>query len=240
MKMLFENQLPDSKMLGDTLVICFSKSGIINTNSIGIFSYLVVLNNNLDTIDVEGSRCIPKGFLKKASKRIPDLHNRPVVTMTAKIATLCNDSEFQYDYENRQINFKGELLEACLKAFAEKIGHPDEDLEINRSIRILNDRYTEVSDYYNRHYPKVRTYKFSRERKLMSVIVGKDTLLVKGPLMIILDRCNRYLDDSDGIVKEMNTEIINKIKIVNKMWSGGHNHYSCIGFAYKDAPDFES
>lgn len=233
-------QLPAVETLGCTSVICSDKTGTLTTNNMTVRACLVVSGNEVSVCDVEGNSYTPQGYIKASGERIADLESHPAFQASAKVATLCNDAKLLYDADENKFNRAGEPTEAALKVYAEKIGLPNKEAEEKRQNKKLTDRYTDVSDYYYKEFPKVRTHEFTRDRKSMSVIVGKDTLVVKGAYEIILDHCDRYLDDADGEVKQMSKEVKEKLVATQKVWAGGNNCYRCMGLAYKDAPDFES
>ncbi|KAK8877997.1 Sarcoplasmic/endoplasmic reticulum calcium ATPase 2 [Tritrichomonas musculus] len=232
-------QLPAVETLGCTSVICSDKTGTLTTNNMTVRACLIVSGEDVPVYDVEGNSYNPQGNIKSAGNKVSDLQSHPAFQKSAMVATLCNDAKLLYDAEEKRYNRAGEPTEAALKVYAEKIGLPDKSEDEKRLAKKPTERFTDVSDYYFKTYPKVRTHEFTRDRKSMSVIVGKDTLVVKGAYEIILDHCDRYLDDSNGEVRPMSKEVKDKLVAVQKVWAGGNNCYRCMGLAYKDAPDFK-
>jgi magnesium-transporting ATPase (P-type) len=72
----------------------------------------------------------------------------------------------------------------------------------------------------------------------MSVIVGDQTLVLKGAFEVVLDASDRFLDDATGEVRPLTPEVRAELTQVQGEWSGGSNCYRCLGLAYKDAPDY--
>jgi P-type Ca2+ transporter type 2A len=88
----------------------------------------------------------------------------------------------------------GEPTEAALKVLAEKIGTSN----LSPSVNSLGPsaRANAVSDYFEKKIPRLLTFEFSRDRKMMSVLVQLDNsgcLFVKGAPESILERCNSIL-----------------------------------------------
>jgi Ca2+ transporting ATPase len=90
----------------------------------------------------------------------------------------------------------GEPTEAALKVLAEKIGFSDPKLLASSTSLDPSTRVTAVSDYLERKIPRLLTFDFSRDRKMMSVLVQLDKtgcLFVKGAPESVLDRCTNVL-----------------------------------------------
>jgi P-type Ca2+ transporter type 2A len=90
----------------------------------------------------------------------------------------------------------GEPTEAALKVLAEKIGFSDPKLLASTTSLDPSTRATAVSDYLERKISRLLTFEFSRDRKMMSVLVQLDKtgcLFVKGAPESILDRCDNVL-----------------------------------------------
>jgi P-type Ca2+ transporter type 2A len=84
----------------------------------------------------------------------------------------------------------GEPTEAALKVLAEKIGTSSLSSIVN-SLE-PSARASAVSDYLERKIPRLLTFEFSRDRKMMSVLVQNDntgSLFVKGAPESILEKC---------------------------------------------------
>lgn len=86
----------------------------------------------------------------------------------------------------------GEPTEAALKVLVEKIGCPDKQLSELLPTLEPTIRANAVNDYYERLIPRLLTFEFSRDRKMMSVLVklnGHGALFVKGAPESVLERC---------------------------------------------------
>jgi len=90
----------------------------------------------------------------------------------------------------------GEPTEAALKVLAEKIGISDPKLLAATKSLDPSNRASAVSDYLEKKIPRLLTFEFSRDRKMMSVLVQLDKtgcLFVKGAPESVLDRCTTVL-----------------------------------------------
>jgi Ca2+ transporting ATPase len=86
----------------------------------------------------------------------------------------------------------GEPTEAALKALVEKIGCRDEQLMGSLTSMSVEGRVNAVNDHLERSIPRLLTFEFTRDRKMMSVLVrlnGCGALFVKGAPESVLDRC---------------------------------------------------
>ena len=93
----------------------------------------------------------------------------------------------------------GEPTEAALKVLAEKIGSSDPEL----STSIPSTRASAVSDYLEKTITRLLTFEFSRDRKMMSVLVQLNNtgcLFVKGAPESVLERCTSVLTPGGGKV----------------------------------------
>ena len=233
-------KLPAVETLGCTSVICSDKTGTLTTNNMTVRACLTVEGNNVTVFDVEGSSYDPTGKIKAGGAEVKNLTEHKALQESAKVGTLANDATIVYDKETNSFGRSGEPTDAALKVFAEKIGLPDAKQDADIKKKPASERPHAVSDYYYGKFPKIRTHEFTRDRKSMSCIVGKDTLVIKGAFEVILSHCDNYMDDKTGEVKKMSSEIRNKIDDIRKKWASGDNCFRCIGLAYKDAPDYQS
>jgi P-type Ca2+ transporter type 2A len=81
---------------------------------------------------------------------------------------------------------------------AEKIGRPNADLVKSLDSLPPSVRASAINDYYEASIPRLLTFEFSRDRKMMSVLVrtnGTGALYVKGAPESILERCTSVLVD---------------------------------------------
>ena len=83
-----------------------------------------------------------------------------------------------------------------MKVLAEKIGFSDPKLLASTKSADPSIRATAASDYLETKIPRLLTFEFSRDRKLMSVLVQLEKtgcLFVKGAPESVLDRCTNVL-----------------------------------------------
>ncbi|KAH9967826.1 Ca-transporting ATPase [Russula dissimulans] len=189
--------LPSVETLGSTNVICCDKTGTLTTNQMSVSHFAVVDKSGaLREYLVEGSTFSPHGSVTSLGGKdaTVDLQSEPVQRL-AEISAICNDAKIVYDTVKRAFSNIGEPTEAALKVLTEKIGVSDPKLA---SIKTLDpsSRASAVCDYLERKIPRLLTFEFSRDRKMMSVLVQLDRtgcLFVKGAPESVLNRCTNIL-----------------------------------------------
>ncbi|KAJ5157514.1 Sarcoplasmic/endoplasmic reticulum calcium ATPase 1 [Penicillium canariense] len=196
--------LPSVETLGSCSVICSDKTGTLTTNQMSVekIVYLTSSGNALEEIDVEGTTFAPEGKLSRNGKRVENVAaSSSTVAQLAEVTALCNAAALAHDAKTGVFSNIGEPTEAALRALVEKIGTPD--AAVNQKLFSLpaSERLHAASAYYESQLPLQATYEFSRDRKSMSVLVGKgkeQKLLVKGAPESILERCSHVLQGSEG------------------------------------------
>ena len=89
-----------------------------------------------------------------------------------------------------------------MKVLAEKLPCPDPELTKSLSSLGPEARANAVNEYYERTLPRLMTFEFSRDRKMMSVLVrrnGAGALLVKGAPESVLERCTAFVVNGHSI-----------------------------------------
>jgi P-type Ca2+ transporter type 2A len=90
----------------------------------------------------------------------------------------------------------GEPTEAALKVLVEKLPCDDADLTLSLPSLSPAVRANAINENYERKLPRLLTFEFSRDRKMMSVLVrlnGVGALFTKGAPESILERCTSIL-----------------------------------------------
>ena len=196
--------LPSVETLGSCSVICSDKTGTLTTNQMSV-AKMVYLNDSgidLEEITVQGTTFSPEGSLMLQGKVLED----PAVTSAtikqmSEVLALCNESRLSFDPKSKSYANIGEPTEGALRVLVEKIGTDDSSLNSTRRDTSAAERTHFASQHYESKLPIQATYEFSRDRKSMSVLVGKGSqqkLLVKGAPESILDRCTHVLVGSQG------------------------------------------
>ena len=190
--------LPSVETLGSCSVICSDKTGTLTTNQMSV-SKVVYINENgsgLEDLDVEGTTFAPRGDIKRSGKVVRDLaQTSSTIDQINQVAALCNDSRLAYDSRSGNFSNVGEPTEGALRVLSEKIG------PCAPANSAPEDCLHHASAYYERKFPRLATYEFSRDRKSMSVLVqdGQNKkLLVKGAPESILERCTHTLVGANG------------------------------------------
>ncbi|KAI9821595.1 MAG: hypothetical protein M1832_003269 [Thelocarpon impressellum] len=196
--------LPSVETLGSCSVICSDKTGTLTTNQMSVnkIVHLSSSGTKLDEIDVAGTTFIPEGALRVNGKHVSNLAaTSETVHQLTEIAALCNDSRLSYDSKAGTFSSVGEPTEGALRALAEKIGTRDVTFNEQKGTMPTQDRLHYISKHYEDAAPRLATYEFSRDRKSMSVLVGRGNqqrLLVKGAPESVIDRCSHVIVGSDG------------------------------------------
>ncbi|KAH9484051.1 Calcium-transporting ATPase sarcoplasmic/endoplasmic reticulum type [Psilocybe cubensis] len=234
--------LPSVETLGCTNVICSDKTGTLTTNQMSVSNFLVVDGNTSAPREytVEGTTFAPFGSVYNASGKdaSAELKSDPIQRL-AEISSLCNDSKIVYHPEKNTYSNVGEPTEAALRVLAEKIGC--RDAEVSKSLKdlSLSDRANAVNEYFERTRPRLMTFEFSRDRKMMSVLVrlnGTGSLFVKGAPESVLERCTSVLVDGKTIPLTAGL----KASLLDRTVAYGSNGLRTLALAYRDVVDIDS
>lgn len=234
--------LPSVETLGCTNVICSDKTGTLTTNQMSVSRFLVVdaSTGAPREYHVEGTTFAPYGSIscddgKEASAEIK---SEPIQRL-AEIASLCNDAKVVYNQDKETYTNVGEPTEAALKVLAEKIGC--RNAELTKSLASLSPavRANAVNEYYEQTIPRLLTFEFSRDRKMMSVLVKLNesgSLFVKGAPESVLDRCNSVLVNGKTILLTPTL----RATLLDRTVSYGSNGLRTLAFAYRNVQDVDS
>ncbi|KAF3442050.1 hypothetical protein FNV43_RR15966 [Rhamnella rubrinervis] len=204
-------KLPSVETLGCTTVICSDKTGTLTTNQMAV-SKLVAMGptvNTLRTFVVDGTTYNP-----------------------------FDGNVREWPSEHKYVAH-GMPTEAALKVLVEKMGFPEESVNVGSS----NKRdLLYCCKRWNEFERRIATLEFDRDRKSMGVIAGsssgRKSLLVKGAVENLLERSTKIqlLDDSViPLDQNMKNVILQALKGMTT------SSLRCLGFAYKDElPEFET
>lgn len=190
--------LPSVETLGSCSVICSDKTGTLTTNQMSVSKIVYISENgsDLEDLDVEGTTFAPRGDIKRNGKVTRDLaQSSTTIDQINQVAALCNDARLAYDSRSGNFSNVGEPTEGALRVLSEKIG------PCAPANSAPEDCLHHASAYYERKFPRLATYEFSRDRKSMSVLVQdgqRKKLLVKGAPESILERCTHTLVGANG------------------------------------------
>lgn len=226
--------LPSVETLGCTNVICSDKTGTLTTNQMSVSKFLIInAQSGLpEDHNVEGTTYSPQGSITSTKGKAVNLQSDPIRRL-AEISAICNDAKIVYNSDKASHSNVGEPTEAALKVLVEKIGCLDKEVSESLSTLSPSVRASVVNEYYERTIPKLLTMEFSRDRKMMSVLVqlnGKGVLFVKGAPESILDRCTSVM--VHGKVIPLTAEL-RKILLAQTL-SYGSIGLRTLAFAYVD------
>ncbi|KIY51059.1 calcium-transporting ATPase [Fistulina hepatica ATCC 64428] len=234
--------LPSVETLGCTNVICSDKTGTLTTNQMSVARFLVVDNATLTPREymVEGTTFSPFGSVSCAdgSNVSTELRSDPFQRL-AEISALCNDAKIVYHNDKDSYSNVGEPTEAALKVLAEKIGCCDKEVMQSLTTLSKGERVNAINDYLERKIPRLLTFEFSRDRKMMSVLVKFPTsgaVFSKGAPESVLERCTTALVHG-GIVAltpELRTSILDKTAVY------GSHGLRTLALAYRDVQDTDA
>ncbi|KAG6821180.1 hypothetical protein H0H93_005400 [Arthromyces matolae] len=222
--------LPSVETLGCTNVICSDKTGTLTTNQMSVSRFFVI---DKDTgvpreYTVEGTTYSPIGSITAVDgKGSGELTSDPIQRL-AEISAICNDSKIIYN-----------AAEAALKVLVEKIG--SRDAEITKSLASLSEaaRANAVNDHIERTIPRLLTFEFSRDRKMMSVLVklnGTGALFVKGAPESVLERCTSAL--VNGTTVPLTPAL--RTTILERTTSYGASGLRTLALAYVNVQDIDA
>lgn len=188
---------------------------------------------------VEGTTFSPIGSVRSADGKDASTEPRsePLLRL-AEISSVCNDSRIVYHADKGSYSNLGEPTEAALKVLAEKLPCPDPELAKNLPSLGPAERANAINEYYERILPRLMTFEFSRDRKMMSVLIrrnGVGALFVKGAPESVLERCNSVL--VNGTTIPLSAEL--RSAILQHTLSYGSQGLRTLALAYSEQADLD-
>jgi len=134
----------------------------------------------------------------------------------------------------------GEPTEAALKVLVEKLPCTDPDMTHRLSSMPPSERASAINDRLETRFPRLLSFEFSRDRKMMSVLVNTGNhgaLFAKGAPESILERCTSVLVPG-GDLLPMTPAL--RSTIMDKTLSYASQGLRTLAMAYVDVQDFNS
>ncbi|KAG6888489.1 hypothetical protein C0995_007915 [Termitomyces sp. Mi166 len=232
--------LPSVETLGCTNVICSDKTGTLTTNQMSVCRFFIIdeATSTPREYTVEGTTYSPIGAITAIDGKGAELQSDPIQRL-AEISALCNDAKIVYNVEKSSYTNVGEPTEAALKVLVEKIG--SRDAEVTKSFSNLSEaaRANVINDHLERTIPRLLTFEFSRDRKMMSVLVrlnGSGALFVKGAPESVLERCTSVLVDGKTIPLTLTL----RTTILERTSSYGSGGLRTLALAYVNVQDIDA
>jgi P-type Ca2+ transporter type 2A len=134
----------------------------------------------------------------------------------------------------------GEPTEAALKVLVEKLGCTDKAVMESLTNLSPSARADAINTYFENKLTRLLTFEFSRDRKMMSVLVKRSaqngSLFVKGAPESVLERCTSVL--VNGKTMLMTPQL--KSSLLEQTLAYGKDGLRTLALAYVDVQDVDS
>ncbi|CAM9016970.1 unnamed protein product [Wickerhamomyces anomalus] len=210
--------LSSVETLGSTNVICSDKTGTLTTNQMVVHNFVYFKNQtDLSTLTISGHSFEPEGTVNDEdgnSIELPD-SRYPILHKVSQICSICNDANVVQIDQNTYKNV-GEPTEAALKILVEKLsGSAQQDLAVTS--------VTPVSDLYNKEYPRLATYEFTRDRAPEDIIA----------------RSTNYLNQTNNTLRVDRLSHEYRAELLTTVEHFAAEGYRIIALAYKEDVDLD-
>ncbi|KAF5842393.1 hypothetical protein DUNSADRAFT_7378 [Dunaliella salina] len=230
--------LPSVETLGCTTVICSDKTGTLTTNQMSVIKVAAVQSSSsqLAEFDVTGTTFSPEGMvLGPGGVVLRQPADTPCLAHAAQCAALCNDSQVFVAQKTGKLQRIGESTEIALRVFAEKIGLPSSV----RPDRPISRSQFGTNTFWQEHAERLALLEFSRDRKMMSVLVkGSDrqhNIWSKGAPEFVLRKCSHVLaNNGEGAVPL--TDSMRQAILSDMQAFGSRQALRCLALAFKSVP----
>ncbi|MGB9717711.1 MAG: cation-translocating P-type ATPase [Thermoproteota archaeon] len=203
-------RLSSAESLGAVTVICSDKTGTITKGEMTVRQ--IYVDGKL--VEVTGVGYEPKGEFRVGDDPIEP---RGSLGLLLRIGALCNNASLRRNDQNNAWEVFGDPTEGALIVSAAKAGLGKEALE--------------------KSFPRIGEIPFTSERKRMTTIhktpEGEVHAYMKGAPEIVLERCNRILEN--GEEKVLTEERRRRVLEVNEKLAG--NALRLLAMAYRRLPE---
>jgi Ca2+-transporting ATPase len=205
-------RLPAVETLGSSTVICSDKTGTLTKNEM----MAVRLYANDALLRITGEGYSPEGELLDDGKPA-NLGTHLEAQLLLRAAMLCNDAWLEPDDSNGSWRMVGDPTEGALVVAAAKVGLWREELE--------------------QDYPRLAEIPFDSDRKRMTTIhredgTGRCVAYVKGAPDIMLELCNRMLEDGQELA--LDATVRQRLLKVNAELAGEALRVLAVAYCHLD------